>query len=158
MSLVLIAAVSENGVIGKEGELPWHLPQDLKRFKELTLDHPVVMGSVTFDSIVSRLNKPQPGRHNIVLDEKKDFSEHGVSTARSIDEALRIAGTEKDVYIIGGASVYSQSIGIADRLEITRVHQVIEGDAFFPNIDPLTWYVTQTETGKDFSFFTYGRR
>ena len=84
MSLVLIAAISENGVIGKDGELPWHIPQDLKRFKELTLDHPVVMGSVTFDSIVSRLNKPLPRRHNIVLDEERDFGEQGVSTARSI--------------------------------------------------------------------------
>jgi dihydrofolate reductase len=139
--LVLVAAVAENGVIGRDGALPWRLPSDLKHFRALTLGHPVVMGRRTFQSI----GAPLPGRANIVVSRDPVFAAPGAVVARSLGQALETATGEAlrrgagAVMIIGGAEIYRMTMPRAARLEITRVHASPAGDAFFPAIDPAQW-------------------
>jgi dihydrofolate reductase len=141
--LTLVVAVSENGVIGRDGGLPWHLPEDLRRFKAATLGKPVVMGRRTFDSIGRAL----PGRHNIVLTRRADFrpADPGVSVAHDLDGALRAAGDVPEIMIIGGAEVYALSLPRAGRILLTRVHARIEGDTVFAELDPAQWRVASRE-------------
>ena len=140
-SLVLIAAVSDNGVIGRDGGLPWRLPSDMRHFRALTLGKPVVMGRKTFLSI----GKPLPGRTNIAVSRYPSFTAAGVLVAGSLAAALEAAfgdalrrGTG-EIAVIGGAELYVQAMPMADRLEITRVHADIDGDAVFPPIDAARW-------------------
>ncbi|WP_312362801.1 dihydrofolate reductase [Ensifer sp.] len=134
----LIAAVAANGVIGREGDLPWRLPTDLKRFKALTLGKPVIMGRKTWASI----GRPLPGRANIVISRSAEFSAEGAIVAHSLEEALVAARREAsaagadEVCVVGGGEIYRQAIGVADILHITEVPADIEGDARFPQIDP----------------------
>jgi len=160
MIISIIAAVAENGVIGNKNTLPWHLPSDMKHFRETTTGHCIIMGQKTYDSI----GKALPGRINIVLTFDTNFKSEGCITVTSIEEALRVAGAknEDEVFIIGGASVYKQFIGIANRLYITRVHHSFVGDAFFPDIDLKVWHLKKTEKHKkndnnlfDFDFEVY---
>ncbi len=133
MKIGLIWAMAENGVIGRDGGLPWRLPADLKHFKETTMGNPVVMGRKTFAS----LGKPLPGRANIVLT-RGAWSAAGVSVARSLAEALQLAEATKArwAWIIGGAEVYAQALEHADCLQVTRVHAKVDGDVVFP---PVAW-------------------
>ncbi len=146
VGLVLVAAVAENGVIGRDGGLPWRLPSDLRRFRALTLGHPVVMGRKTFDAI----GKPLPGRTNIVMTRDTAFATRGVVSAPSLEAALMVARGDalrrrvRDIMIIGGGELYGETIGRACRLEITRVHARPAGDSIFPAIDPTQW----RETGR----------
>ena len=126
----LIAAVSENNVIGNKGALPWHLPRDFAFFKETTVEHTVVMGRKTFESI----GRPLPNRKNIILT-RQDVSFDGCTVVHSIDEIPQ----EEDVFVIGGAEIYNQFLPLAKRLYITVVHTTLEGDTYFPAIDPATW-------------------
>lgn len=151
MELIIIAAISENNVIGKDNKLPWHIPEDLKRFKELTKGNAVLMGRKTYESI----GKPLPKRTNIVLSSNKDYTPQGVITARNLDDALEQCKQYKTTYIIGGQKVYEQTIDIADKLEITHVHKTIEGDAFFPKIDALKWIEINNIYKPEYSFVTY---
>ena len=134
----IVAAVAANNVIGANGALPFKLSTDLKRFKALTLGKPVIMGRKTFDSI----GKPLPGRVNIVISRQPDFAKDGVISARSLDEAVRIgvaatmANDADTICILGGGEIYAQAMVKADRLLITHVDGVVEGDTFFPAIDP----------------------
>lgn len=143
----LIVAVAENGVIGRGGELPWHLPDDLKRFKALTMGKPMLMGRRTFESI----GRPLPGRTSLVLTRSADWAEPpGVIKVQSLDEAiertLAIAGSPRGVpelTVIGGAEVFRLALPLARRIDLTRVHAEVSGDVFFPPLDPREWRETQ---------------
>jgi dihydrofolate reductase len=130
MRVSIIVAVAENGVIGRGGALPWHLPDDLKRFKQLTMGHAVVMGRKTWESI----GRPLPGRQMIVVTRQGDYQPEGVKVAGSVDDALAIARTagDNECFIIGGAEVYRQTLPKADRIYLTIVLAEIEGDTYFP--------------------------
>jgi dihydrofolate reductase len=136
----IIAAVADNNVIGGNNKLLWHLPADLKRFKQLTLGHPVIMGRKTFESI----GKPLPGRENVVITRNPDFKAEGITIVRSLDEVLK-KFSGQDVFIIGGAEIYAQSMSLADKIFLTRIYQLFEGDSFFPAIDERIWKVKREE-------------
>lgn len=137
MIISIIVAVADNWVIGKKNALPWYLPADLKHFKEITMGHHIIMGQKTHESISRAL----PGRTNIVLSFDKDFKSDGCVVTHSMEEALRIAekAAETEVFIIGGASVYKQAINLADKIYMTRIHNKVDGDVFFPEIDEKKW-------------------
>lgn len=136
----IIAAVADNNVIGGNNKLLWHLPADLKRFKQLTLGHPVIMGRKTFESI----GKPLPGRENVVITRNPDFKAEGITVLSSLDEVLK-KFSGQDVFIIGGAEIYAQSMSLADKIFLTRIYQLFEGDSFFPAIDERIWKVKREE-------------
>jgi len=157
MTVVLVAAVADNGVIGSGNAMPWHLPEDLRHFKQVTSGHPMVMGRKTFDAI----GRVLPGRQTVVVTRDPAWSVHGVLTASDVPSALVLAGELADdgeVMIAGGGTVYSQTIDLADRLEITHVHRVVEGDARFPDIDLGVWEAVRTEPRDGFTWMTYRRR
>ena len=134
MSISLIVAVAENGVIGQENALPWRLSGDLKRFKALTMGKPIIMGRKTFDSI----GKPLPGRTNIVITRQSNLQLSGCTVVGSLSEAL--SAVHADEYmIIGGAEIYRQALPLAQRVYLTQVHASIAGDAFFPVLEPSQW-------------------
>ncbi len=135
--LTLLVAAAENNVIGRHGELPWRLPADLKRFKALTLGHPVVMGRKTFESI----GRPLPGRPNIVVTRQVGWAAPlGVTVCSNLPDALHAARALSDeVFIIGGGELYAQTLPLADRVQLTRVHTDVPGDAFFPALAPAQW-------------------
>jgi dihydrofolate reductase len=141
MKISLIVAASINNVIGAKGELPWHLPEDLKRFREITMGKPMIMGRVTYESI----GKALPGRTNIVLTRDADYRADGCETATRLDQALALAGETDEVMVIGGAFVYREFLPMADRIYLTRVRAHIDGDALFPELDPDEWTVTAKE-------------
>jgi len=151
---VIVVAVGRNGVIGFEGGLPWRIPEDLARFKQLTMGHALVMGRATFDSI----GRPLPGRTNIVLTRRSDWSPEDVAVAGSVDEALEIAASQRqDAFIAGGAEVYRQTLEIADRIELTEVDQSPEGDTWFPTVDWANWREVARDAHPGFTFVTYDR-
>ena len=131
----LIAAVSANGVIGRGGELPWHLSDDLKRFKQLTLGKPIVLGRKTFESIGRAL----PGRQNIVLTKQSEFVADDCDVVSSVDAAIAMAGDAGEIMVIGGSEIYTLFLPLAERIYMTRVHTDIEGDARFPELDDDQW-------------------
>jgi dihydrofolate reductase len=139
--IVILVAVAENGVIGSDNRLPWRLPDDLKRFKALSLGKPVVMGRRTFDSIGRAL----PGRANIVVSRQPGLAIDGAVVARSLDAALAAAGTAPEVVVIGGAQIFRQVLPRTDVIHLTRVHAHIEGDVVFPELDPGKWRETAVE-------------
>lgn len=137
MRVSLIAAVARNGVIGRDGRLPWHLPADLKRFRRLTTGHHVIMGRRTFESI----GKPLAGRTNLVLSRDPALRPFGVEVLRSLEEALQLAKRrgEEEAFVIGGSEVYRRALPLADRIYLTRVGADVEGDVRFPSLDPGEW-------------------
>lgn len=156
MNISLIAAISENSCIGKNGELPWRIPEDLQHFKELTLNHPVVMGRKTWESVPERF-RPLPGRTNIIITRQTEYVvPQGVLVYNSLSEALRNYQQE-EIFIIGGAEMYAQSLPLANTLYITHVHQTVDGDAFFPPIDSYRWTESARENHPGFSWVTYRR-
>lgn len=147
MKLSLIAAVARNGVIGRDNKLPWHLPNDLKYFKAVTLGKPVIMGRKTWES----LGRPLPGRTNIVITRQPGYAPAGAKTVASLDAALALAeqvalidGVDECV-VIGGAEIYAQALPRCDRLYLTEVHADVEGDAYFPAFDRARWREQQRE-------------
>lgn len=135
MRLALIAAMSENHVIGNKQKLPWHIPEDLKRFKQLTSGHPVIMGRKTFESIGC---KPLKNRTNVVVSRTLNRSLEGVRVVLSVDEALKpFLNTSEEVFIAGGGSIYEETIGKCDIIYLTLVHKKVEGDAHFPIVNQL---------------------
>lgn len=165
--LAVIVAVADNGVIGRDNSLPWHLPEDLRYFRRITMGKPIVMGRKTFESI----GRPLPGRTNIVISRNEQFAAPaGVLLAASLDEALVLAGQLADergveeAVVIGGAQIYALALPRADRLYLTRVHAAIEGDALLPPVDWTQWTETSRErhaasgdNPHDFSFLVYQR-
>lgn len=160
-TVTLVAAIARNGVIGRDGTIPWHLPADLAHFRELTLGRPVVMGRRTWESLPDRF-RPLPGRRNLVVTRRPGWAAPGAERAGSLEEALRLAGDE-DVAVIGGAEVYAAALPHADVLELTEIDADIAGDVCFPRWDPATFVeVARTpqvaNDGTPFSFVTYRRR
>jgi len=147
MKLSIIVAVAENGVIGRGGQLPWHLSADLQRFKRLTMGHAILMGRKTWESI----GRPLPGRTSIVISRQNDFrsSYDEVLVASNLDEALaqarRLNIESDEAFIIGGARIYEMSLPRADRLFVTRIHAQIEGEVYFPQIDWNAWQQTDEQ-------------
>ena len=156
----LIAAVARNNVIGLGNAMPWRLPEDLKRFKALTLGHPIVMGRKTWES----LGRPLPGRTNIVISRDPAFTPPGATAAGSLEAALAAAaatGTD-ETFLIGGAEIYAQALPLAHRLRLTMIDCEFEGDAFFPPWDAADWRETHREqhhadAGFDYAFVTFER-
>lgn len=164
--LVLLVAVAENGVIGRDNALPWRLKSDLQRFKALSIGKPVLMGRKTYVSI----GRPLPGRTNIVLTRDAAFTAPGAVVARGLDAALDVARGDAlrrgadAVMVIGGTDLFLQTLPLADRLEVTHVHAQPDGDTFFPPIDPQLWREAAREDHKagpqddaDFTYVTYQR-
>ena len=143
MHVSIIAAVSENGVIGRGGRLPWHLADDLRRFKRLTMGHSIVMGRKTWESI----GRPLAGRRMLVISRQADYRADGVKVAASLDRALEIAvaAGDDEVFVIGGAEVYRLAMPRADRLYLTRVDTEIDGDTHFPQVDWSQWRLAESE-------------
>lgn len=158
----LVAAVAANGIIGAGNRMPWHLPEDLRHFKALTLGHPVIMGRKTFDSIIASLGKPLPGRENIVVSRRSGLEIEGVSIASSIEGALAFCIGEPVVFVIGGGQVYEAALPIADGLVMTEIRTDYEGDTKFPDYDRDAFKETQrkshvSNTGIAFDFVLYER-
>jgi dihydrofolate reductase len=141
MRVSVIVAASANNVIGIDGGLPWRLPEDLRRFKELTMGKPMLMGRLTFESI----GKALPGRRSIVLTRQGDFRAENCEVVTTVDAAITAAGDAEELMVIGGGNIYEQLLPETERIYLTRVHTHIEGDTFFPEIDPAEWRSIDTE-------------
>lgn len=143
MKISLIVAVAENGVIGHNNQLIWHLPNDLKQFRRLTTGHCIIMGRKTFDSI----GKPLPNRTSVIISRNPDFQVEGCITVDSLEKAILKAREieSEDAFIIGGAEIYRLSLPLADKIYLTEVHSSFEGDALFPTIDKNVWQETKRE-------------
>jgi dihydrofolate reductase len=153
MDIIIIAAMSENRVIGINNTLPWSLKADMERFKKITLGQPCVMGRKTWESLPKR---PLAGRPNIVISR----SLGGVTGARvfpSLQEAVQYYVGYEKLFICGGASVYAEALPFASKIELTVIHRQYEGDVFFPEIDNALWQITNTEDFDGFSFISYSR-
>lgn len=151
--LIVIAAMSENNVIGINGQLPWKISEDLYRFRDLTLNNTIIMGRKTFESIGGAL----PKRENIVLTRQISYSRPKILTANTLEEAIEIA-TEERLFFIGGAEVYAQAIPLVNKLMLTKIHRVYNGDSFFPEVDYSKWGLDfREDRGNLFSFLNYSR-
>lgn len=138
--LVLVAAMARGRVIGRDGDMPWHLPADLAHFKALTLGHPVLMGRRTFESI----GRPLPGRLNIVISRGRPPLPEGVKLAARLEEAVTLAAAAEQLMVIGGGQIYAEALPLAQRLELTLIDAEVDGDTFFPEFDPEDWRVRTT--------------
>ncbi|REE80634.1 dihydrofolate reductase [Lutibacter oceani] len=159
--ITIIAAIAENNALGKDNQLIWHLPADLKRFKQVTLNHHIIMGRKTFES----LGKPLPNRTTIIITRNKNYSAKGCIVVNSLKKAIEASKNDENPYILGGAEIYKQAMEIADKLDLTFVHHKFEADAFFPVIDTKIWKETSREDFKadeknkyNFSFVTFERK
>lgn len=156
MRLSLIVAISENNVIGRAGGLPWHLSDDLKRFRRITTGHPIIMGRKNHESI----GRVLPDRQNIIITRQRDYAVDGATIVHSLDEALAACGDADEAFVIGGADIYAMALPHIDRIHLTRVHQEVAGDVFFPPIDWAAFVETSRETYNapiPHSFVTYDR-
>ena len=163
MRISILAALSTNNVIGRNNDVPWRLSTDLKRLKALSMGHHIVMGRKTFESV----GRPLPGRTNLVITRQQGYAPEGVVVVHSLEDALRIAreAGEEETFILGGAEIYAQSMHVADRMYLTRVHAEVEGDTWFPDFDDVSeWHLTDAEhfdadekNEYPFSFLTYDR-
>ena len=154
----IIVAMSKNRVIGVKNSLPWHISEDLKRFKRLTTGYPIIMGRKTFESI----GKPLPERRNIVISRNQNLKLQDVEVVKSIEDALKICSSENLIYIIGGEQIYNLAMPYANNIHLTEVNKEVEGDAFFPEFDKKEWKEIARENSKDFidtsySFVEYRR-
>ena len=142
MKITLVAAIASNNVIGKENSLPWNIPEDLKRFKQMTSGHTILMGRKTFDSI----GRPLPNRQNIVMTKDENFEREGIKVINGLDEALElIKKSNEDIFVIGGSKIYELFEPVANSLAITRILKDFEGDAFFPDINWDLWQIEKEE-------------
>lgn len=154
MSLTIIVAVAKNGCIGKNNEIPWYIPDDLKHFKKLTLGHVVVMGRKTYESIVARLGKPLPDRTSVIITQQTDYpAPEGVFVYTSVYKALEDF-KDQELICIGGGMLYHELLPYADKLYITEVHQTVAGDTFFPLYNKSEWKEIEREDRAGFSFVT----
>lgn len=154
--IYLVAAVASNGVIGRDGRLPWHLPEDLRHFKRLTLGHPIIMGRRTWES----LGRPLPGRENIVVTHRAGYDAPGAAVANSLEAALALCAGEPVAFVIGGQQLFAESLPIAAGLVMTEIDKEYEGDTWFPEYDHSRWKESQRERhtaadGTKFDFVLY---
>jgi dihydrofolate reductase len=159
--IIQIAAAAENNALGKDNQLVWHLPNDFKRFKQLTTNHFIILGRKTFESFP----KPLPNRTHVIITRNKNYKAEGCIIVNSIEEALKIVPNNEDAYIIGGAEIYKQSLHLTNKIELTRVHTTCEADAFFPEINPQDWQLINEEFHPkeekhqfDFTFQTFVKK
>lgn len=162
MRISLIAAASENNVIGRDGGLPWSLPDDLRYFKEKTLGHPVITGRKNYASI----GRPLPERTNIIVTRDAHFSAEGCRVVHSLEDAVEVAKQEdpEEIFVMGGGEIYALALPMADRVYLTRVHAEIDGDTYFPELDSEQWAEVSTEEhvaddrhAYDFTILVYDR-
>lgn len=160
-NIIQIAAAAENNALGKDNQLLWHLPDDFKRFKELTTGHFIILGRKTFESFP----KPLPNRTHVIITRNKNFHAEGCIVVNSIEQAIDETPINEDVFVIGGAEIYRQSLGYCNKIELTRVHENFDADAFFPEIDEDKWqlvsstYHPKDEKHKiDFTFQTFVKK
>ncbi|MCX2681658.1 dihydrofolate reductase [Galbibacter sp. EGI 63066] len=159
--ITMIAAAAENNALGKDNDLVWHLPDDFKRFKELTTGHHIIMGRKTFESFPKLL----PNRTHVIITRQKDYQPENCIVVHSMEKALEAAKNDQQPFIIGGGEIYKLGMPFADKIELTRVHHQLEADTFFPEIDEDEWELAASEhhpkDGKhrfDFSYLTYIRK
>ncbi len=162
MTISIVAAVARNGVIGRDNAIPWRIPEDLARFRALTMGHAVVMGRKTWDSLPDRF-RPLPGRRNVVVTRNSEWDADGAERAASLEDALDLLRDEERVFVIGGAQIYAAALSIADELELTEIDAEIEGDTVFPGWDRDAFAEVArephvSESGVPLSFVTYRRR
>lgn len=171
MNIALIAAMTNQGVIGYQNKLPWHFPEELKYFKKITLGKPIIMGRKTFESMGKR---PLPGRKNIILTQSKDFIAEGCRVVDSLEQAIEEAlkgdpGSQNsqpsenekklaEIMVIGGAQIYAQFLPLANRLYITFVHQEFPGDTYFPKVQWADWELVSTEAHNDYTIKVFNKR
>lgn len=148
MRLSLIAAMASNRAIGLRNTLPWHLPEDLKRFKALTMGHHIVMGRKTYDSI----GKLLPGRDTVIVTRNADYAVPGCLAVNSLDAALTVSHGDDEVFFVGGAELYRQALPIAHRIYLTEIQRVFDGDAFFPEFDKSQWIETARDKQRTMDF------
>lgn len=158
-TLSLIVAYAKNNVIGINNTLPWHLPEDLKRFRALTTGHHIIMGRKTYES----LGRLLPGRTTVIVTRNMAYKLEGALIAHSLEEAVRICQSDQEVFVIGGAELYQDGLKLADKLYITEVDLLVEGDAFFPTVDVHVWQETSREVhtsaqGLLFCYISYSRK
>ena len=159
--ITMIAAAAENNALGKDKDLVWHLPDDFKRFKELTTGHHIIMGRKTFETFP----KPLPKRTHVVITRQKDYKPEGAIVVHSLKDALEIAKDDSQPFIIGGGEIYKMALPKADKIELTRVHGSFEADAFFPELDEGKWRLTRSSFHPEdekhaysFTYLTYERK
>lgn len=159
--ITMIAAAAENNALGKNNDLVWHLPDDFKRFKNLTTGHPIIMGRKTFESFP----QPLPNRKHIVITRNENYRANGAVVVNSLEKAIEMAKEDPQPFIIGGGEIYKLALPKADKMELTRVHANFEADAFFPEIDESEWELTAQEFHPNddkhqyaFTYLTYERR
>ena len=157
-SLVLVAAVAANGVIGANNALPWRIAEDLQRFKALTLGHPIIMGRKTWES----LGRPLPERHNIVITRNPGYCAQGATVVASVAAAIAACANEEAAFVIGGAEIYAQTLALAQRMELTEIHVEVVGDAHFPEFSRVDWSELTREPhvnpdGLAYDFVSYQR-
>lgn len=161
--ITIIAAIGNQNELGKDNDLIWHLPADLKRFKKVTSGNYIIMGRNTYESI----GRPLPNRTTVIITRNKTYQQEGCVVVHSIEEALEVSKEQEQVFIIGGAKIYEQCMAkdLVDRLDITQVHAKFEADVFFPEIDPNIWEVVAKEDHKadeknqfDYSFLSYQKK
>ena len=156
--ITLIAAAAENNALGKDNDLLWHLPEDFKRFKQITSGHYIIMGRKTFESFP----KPLPNRTHIIITRQEEYLVEGCLVVHSLEDALEIAPQNEEIFIIGGAQIYKQALPFADKIDLTRVHIELDADAFFPEFNTSEWNLVFSEKHfkdekhqYDFTFETY---
>ena len=159
--IIMIAAVAENNALGKNNNLLWHLPNDFKRFKEITSGHHIIMGRKTFESFP----KPLPNRTHVIISRQKDLTIEGCIVVQDLEKAIAVCPLNEDSFIIGGGEIYKQAIHLVDQLDITLVHHSFEADVYFPEIDPKIWELSsetfQPKDEKhlfDYTFQTFVRK
>lgn len=159
--IIQIAAAAENNALGKDNKMVWNLPDDYKRFREITTGHYIILGRKTFES----LEKPLKNRTHVIVTRDKNYKAEDCIIVNSIEEALKVVPKDEDNFIIGGAEIYKQSIHLADKIELTRVHTTCEADAFFPEIDTNEWelicekhHPKDERHAFDFTYLTYVKR
>ena len=162
-TITIIAAIATNNALGKDNDLIWHLPADLKRFKNVTSGHHIVMGRKTYESI----GKPLPNRTTVIITRNKNYKAAGCIVVDSLEKAIEVAREDPQVFIIGGAQIYQQAMSshLVDQLDITHVHHAFEADVYFPEIDTAEWIQVGNEDFKaddknkyDFSFVSYKKK
>jgi dihydrofolate reductase len=156
--LSIIAAIAKNGVIGHQNALPWHLPEDLKRFRALTTRHHIIMGRKTYES----LNRLLPDRTTVIVTRNRDYKVAGALVANSLQQAIEQCDNDKEIFLIGGAELYRDGLKFADKLYMTEIDAAFEGDAFFPEFNKGEWQETSRERHNgeafNFSYAIYQRR
>ena len=159
--IIMIAAAAENNALGKDNELVWHLPDDFKRFKNLTSGHPIIMGRKTFESF----QKPLPNRLHIIITRQKNYQAEGCLVVSNLENAIALTDKNQDAFVIGGGEIYKLALSFTDKIELTRVHDSFEADTYFPEIDEKEWqliheeYHPKDEKHKiDFTYQTFTRK